>query len=105
MDELFCAFKADLRNATHNHYTKKIKVNSKAITKRKLEIARKAASGKVVTEAERAKTRSVVGLTPMDSGTILFGKLTENGHADPKSPIAAAFTKAKILESYNKAFY
>ena len=62
-------------------------------------------NGELVTEAERAKTRSVVGLNPMDLGPILFGKLTENGYADPKSPIATAFTKEKILESHDKVFY
>ena len=105
MDELFRAFKADLRSYTHDHYARKIKANSKAIVKRKLEIARKIAVGELVTEAERAKTRSVVGLNPMDLGPILFGKLTENGYADPKSPIATAFTKEKILESHDKVFY
>lgn len=105
MDDLYCAFKAALRKSTHDHYAKKIKANSKAIMKRKLEIARKVASGEVVTEAERAKTRSVVGLNPMDLGPTLFGKLTKNGHADSNSPIATAFTKEKILASHDKVFY
>ena len=77
----------------------------KAITKRKLEIARKVASDEVVTEAERAKTRSVVGLNPMDLGPILFGKLTKDRHADSNSPIVTAFTKEKILSSHDKVFY
>ena len=76
MDDLYCAFKAVLRKSTRDHYAKKIKANSKVITKRKLEIARKVASGKVVTEVERAKTRSVIGLNPMDLGPSFFCKLT-----------------------------
>ena len=60
---------------------------------------------KVVTEAERAKTRSVVGLNPMDLGPILFGKLTKDGHADSNVPIATAFIKEKLLASRNKVFY
>ena len=55
-----------------------------------------------VSESERAKTRSVVGLNPMDLGPILFGELTEDGHADPKSPIATRFTKEKILQAIAK---
>ena len=105
MDDLFCAFKAALQKSTHDHYAKKIKANSKAITKRKLKIVRKVASGEVVTEAERAKTISVINLNPMDLGPILFGKLTEDGHANSNSPIATAFTKEKILASHDKVFY
>ena len=41
MDDLYCAFNAILRKSTHGHYVKKIKANSKATTKRTLEIARK----------------------------------------------------------------
>ena len=46
---------ANLHNATHEHYTKKINANSKAIAKCKLEIARKVASGEVIIKAERDK--------------------------------------------------
>ena len=78
---------------THNLHTKKIKVNPKAIIKRKLEIARKVASC------------SVVGLDPMDLGPILFGKLTKDRHVDSNSTIVRAFTKDNILVSYDKVFY
>jgi len=105
MDDLYCTFKAALRKSTHDYYAKKIKAYSKAITNHKLKIARKIASGEVVTEAECAKTRSVIGLNPMDLGPILFGKLTKDGHADSNSPIATAFTKEKILASHDKVFY
>ena len=39
MDDLYCAFKADLHKCTHDHYAEKIKANSKAITNRTLDIA------------------------------------------------------------------
>ena len=102
MDELFRAFKGALRTSTHEHYAGKIKNHAREITKRKVEIARKMARREEVSESERAKTRSVVGLNPMDLGPILFGKLTDDGHADPKSPIATGFTKEKILEAFAK---
>ena len=35
MENLYCASKDALRNTTHGHYAKKIKTNSKAITKKK----------------------------------------------------------------------
>ena len=52
-------------------YTKKIKMNAMQISRQKAEIARKIAGGIEVTEGEKAKTRSVVGLNPMDLGPIL----------------------------------
>ena len=102
MDELFRAFKDKLRKSTHEQYSKKIKANAKQITRRKAEIARKIAGGQEVTDEEKAKTRSVVGLNPMDLGPILFGELTEDGYAAPDSPIAAGFTKEKVLEAHRK---
>ena len=102
MDELFRAFKDALRKATHDHYAKKIKANTKQVTRRKAEIARKIASGEVVTDKEKAKTRSVVGLNPMDLGPILFGELTKDGHANPSSPIATGFTKEKVILAHIK---
>ena len=102
MDELFRAFKDKLRQSTHEVYSKKIKANAKAILRRKAEIAHKIASGEVVTEAERAKTRTVVGLNPMDLGPILFGEVTKDGHAAPDSPIAMGFTKEKVMAAHSK---
>ena len=102
MDELFRAFKNSLRKSTHDHYAKKIKANGVNITRRKAEIARMIAAGEVVTPAERAKTRSVVGLNPMDLGPILFGNLTDEGYPNPNSPMATGFTKAKVMEAHKK---
>ena len=102
MDELFRAFKNSLQASTHKHYAKKIKVNAVQISRRKAEIARKIAGGIEVTEAEKAKTRSVVGLNPMDLGPILYGELSGKGDPHPSSPIATAFTREKIMEAHRK---
>ena len=51
---------------------------------------------------ELAKTRSVIGLNPMDLGPILYGELTEDGFANPGSPIAKGFTKEKIMAAHRK---
>ena len=55
-------------------YAKKIKANAKHVQRRKTEIANKIARGKDDSEADLAKTRSTVGLNPMDLGPILFGE-------------------------------
>ena len=38
----------------------------------------------------------------MDLGPILYGELTEDGHANPGSPIATGFTKEKVLAAHSK---
>ena len=88
--------------STHNHYAKKIKMNAMQISRRKAKIARKIAGGIEVTEAEKAKTRSIVGLNPMDLGPILYGELSDEGDPHPSSPIATAFTREKIMEAHRK---
>merc|ERR1719343_1881756 len=102
MDELFRAFKDALKHSIHNHYAKKIKANAKQVQRRKAEIASKIARGEDASETELAKTSSVVGLNQIDLGPILFGELTEDGFANPSSPIATGFTKEKVMAAHRK---
>lgn len=104
MNELFRAFKSGLRISTHQHYTKKIKANAKAITRLKFYIAEKFSSGAAVSEAERTKAKAtyIFSLNPGNLGPILFGKLSSDGYAAPDAPIFKAFTKDKILEAHQK---
>ena len=60
-------------HATHNHYAKKIKANTKHVQMRKTEIANKIARREDDSEADLAKAHSTVGLNPMDLDPILFG--------------------------------
>ena len=53
-------------------------------------------------EKRRSKVTAVASLNPGDLGEILYGKLDENGYANPSSPMAEAFTKEKILAAFEK---
>ena len=100
IDKLLRAFKNSLQASTHKHYVKKIKKNAMQISRRNAEMARKIADVIEVTEAEKAKARSVVGLNSMDLGPILYGELTDKGDPDNSSSIATVFTREKIIEAH-----
>ena len=102
MDELYRAFKIATRKATQTVFAAKVKANAKAVQKLKLEIAQQLAQGEEVPEKRRSKVTAVASLNPGDLGEILYGKLDENGYANPSSPMAEAFTKEKILAAFEK---
>ena len=102
MDDLFRTFKDVLRKVTHDHYAKKIKTNTRQILRHNDEIACKIASGEVVTEKDKAKTRLVVGINTMNLGPILFREMTKDDHANPILQIVTGFIKEKIMVARSK---
>lgn len=88
MDELFRLFKDSLKHSTHEHLSTKIKANATKLTRLKAELAQTIANREAVTDKDKAKTRSVVSLTLMDLGHILFGDLTKDGYANQSSQVS-----------------